>query len=84
MKVKKVVIEKGNGQIPSPKTRPEKYPFTKMEIGDSFIIECTPDMVLKTRQRLISSAHSRVKYHGLDRKFSARTEETGVRIYRVK
>lgn len=83
MKNKEVVIERGNGQIP-PSLNRKKYPFMEMNIGDNFLIECSPDMILKTRQRIIGSANSIIKHYGVDRKFSTRTEDKGVRVYRIK
>lgn len=77
-----IEIEKSSGPIPARKTR--KYPFLDMEVGDSFLIECSEEDMLKTRQRLVGSVNSIIKYRGLERKFATRKEEKGIRIYRSK
>jgi uncharacterized protein (DUF2249 family) len=67
-------IEKG---IPMPKSSEyeAKYPFAKMEVGDSFRVE-------ERRESVASAARS----YGcrIGKKFSVRKEEGGMRIWRVK
>ena len=76
-------IEK-NKEIPSPNMgRGAKYPFRKMEPGDSFFVEC--DMSdKKAANRLRSSilGSSRVgRFKG--QKFSTRSTKNGIRVWRV-
>lgn len=75
-------INKTLGDIPGRANR--KYPFIEMEVGENFLVECAPELSLKTRQRLVGSANAVMNHHGLKRKFSTRKEEKGIRMYRVK
>ena len=61
--------------VPMYRAKSEKYPWRSMELGDSFFI---PD---KTSKHLGSAALAAGKRHG--RKFSVRTVDGGVRIWRV-
>jgi hypothetical protein len=67
-------IEKG---IPIPRSSEyeAKYPFSKMEVGDSFSVE-------ERRESVASAARS----YGcrVGKKFSIRKEGNGMRIWRVK
>ena len=73
-------IEKG---VPIPKVpygakkKPEKYPFLSMDVGDSFFI---PGMESKIVTAYISSWRRRV---GNSKKFSVRTMDGGIRVWRV-
>jgi hypothetical protein len=54
-----------------------KYPFGKMEVGDSFLTEASE------RQRVSSAANSYGKQHNC--KFACRrTAEGGLRVWRVE
>jgi hypothetical protein len=67
------VIEKG---IPLPAiTHPSRWPFSRMEIGDSFFI---PSSSCKS---LSSSAHEAAKR--LNRKFTRRKVAGGIRVWRT-
>lgn len=70
-----VEIEKN---VPMPKetnTGVPKYPFARMELGDSIFTE-------KTGSRLVrSAAYSFGKYHGW--RFASRKEGEGLRIWRI-
>ena len=57
--------------FPEPKKR---YPFDEMEVGDSFFAK-------RTTQQLLSSA---ARHQKDGRKFTARAENDGARIWRVK
>jgi hypothetical protein len=54
--------------------RPSKYPWLKMEIGDSFLI--TGNKSLRC-----AASKANAKY---DRRFATRTVEGGVRVWRVE
>lgn len=66
-----------NISIPKPRTGGNvKWPFDKMEIGDSFL----------AIQKTFSSASALAVAAGyrLNRKFSCRKTEEGIRIWRIK
>ena len=56
--------------------RKPKYPFSQMEVGDSFMV---PGGNLKTMQSTARIAGLR-----LGRKFKAQEQEGGVRVWRVE
>jgi len=57
--------------------RPEKYPWRKMEIGESFFV--LPDMMTPKR----ASTHAWEASLRTGRKFACRRQEGGVRIWRI-
>lgn len=71
-----IEIEKG---IPMPERsktgRKGKYPFSEMEVGDSFFLDD------KTQKSVASTVTSARKKFGFT--FAARDEDTGVRIWRT-
>lgn len=67
-----VKIEKG---IPLPSHGNAKYPWAAMEIGDSFLVTHIP---MKSIQRIASAAGP---VH--QRKFSTRTVDGGIRVWRI-
>lgn len=71
----RIEIEKG---LPIPAKRPgpmSKYPFSAMEIGDSFF-------VATSRQSLSKSVHTARKRLG--RRFTCRAEPGGYRVWRIE
>lgn len=78
-----IKIEK-NIPIPSKGFRKEfKFSFIfEMEVGDSFLLKCTPEELAVKRSRMNSQINYHTKSEGL--KFSSRTVEDGVRYWRVK
>lgn len=73
-------IEKGV-QIPDSRWqrgRPRKYPFSEMEVGDSFVVQPTE------RKPAITSADQWAKYHKNGAKFVSRFVDGVVRIWRVE
>ena len=60
--------------IPEGKTKPRIYPFSTMELGDSFFVKNG------TSARAAASHYSA----GTDRKFTTRKEGEGYRVWRVK
>lgn len=72
-------IESG---IPIPPRRREKYPFSEMQVGDSFWWRCSGSGVLMT------AAHKFCEHHKKQWKFTARVEHDGdtkgARIWRTK
>lgn len=77
-------VEK-NVPYPVPKSRQpkrrknNKYPFLKMEIGDSFHISARSKLERELARSRICGAASNVK----GKKFSTRTFDDGIRVWRV-
>jgi len=59
-----------------------KYPWNKMEIGDSFLVKASTDSRLKVQQCITACAGSYGKRHGM--KFASRQVEDGVRVWRIE
>lgn len=71
--------------IPLPPRKPlgrqagvSKYPFRTMAVGDSFFVAATGKGIRKAFSRLTSSAQAAKPF-----KFSVRTLDNGVRIWRI-
>lgn len=64
--------------------RPRMYPFAEMEIGDSCLFEKFLDEPRKAVMRASATAGMWVKHNKSDRKFTCRTVENGIRIFRIK
>jgi hypothetical protein len=58
--------------------RPPKYPFGKMEIGDSFFVNFTGDA---SRCNEVVAAYQYGRQN--NKAFSARKEDGGIRIWRI-
>jgi hypothetical protein len=57
-----LVVEKN---VELPKTqRKAKYPFNTMEVGDSFIVECTTETRVATLRKLSAACASHSKRYG--------------------
>jgi hypothetical protein len=74
-----ISIETG---IPVPKvntssnhSRGKKYPWLDMEVGDSFFV---PDMLIQLISNSVTGASKRTGF-----KFTCRTVEGGVRVWRI-
>jgi hypothetical protein len=61
--------------IPAPSGK-SRYPFDQMGVGDSFLVTDRPIA------RVSASAHAYGKVHG--QKFSCRSLEGGIRVWRVR
>jgi len=66
--------------IPMPDRR--KYPFAKMNIGDSFLIVCNGDRA-SVLHAVTTAARRYVNTSRGEQKFNCRTERDGVRIWRT-
>jgi len=55
-----------------------RYPFLKMEIGDSFFVTCKTEEKRLTFSRVYSAAK-----HYQDKKFATRSIEDGIRCWRI-
>jgi hypothetical protein len=61
---------------------PRRYPFDKMEIGDSFFVESKN--LSKARNSITSCAAIYTKKHNPEAKFMSLTIENGIRVWRIK
>ena len=75
-------IDKGI-TMPRP-PRGHLYPWHDMEPGDSFLLPCEPAERERVGNRARNAGASFAKKRGLDWKFSIRSVEGGMRIWRVK
>lgn len=71
-----------NIPIPARRRRPSKYPFEKMDLGDSFFIESTEDRPNPERA-LGSVVHAANKRYG-EMKFRIAKVDGGARVWRVE
>ena len=69
------MIIENNVPVPSDISGTRKYPFNKMQVGDSFALP------VAHYKRLQRAAHAYGDYHGL--KFSVRNQGETVRVWRV-
>lgn len=67
-----------DNNVPIPKTRSAKYPFRDMAVGDSVFFDNEPKGS-QSNPAVAANAWGRM----VGKKFSARTEGNGVRIWRV-
>jgi hypothetical protein len=75
----KIQIESGY-PAPTRSTARAKYPFAKMEVGDSFFMKSGfPE---HERGRVSAAACAYAKKHGV--KFSTKVFDNGVRTWRIK
>lgn len=62
-----------------------QFPFSDMEIGDSFLIPCEREDANTWRSRFnVSALRYRQKNRSLFKKFSTRIVDGGLRIWRIK
>lgn len=70
--------------IPLPtKTSRSIYPFSIMEVGDSFLVSCTNKLELESYRQRISITIWRYVQKNQDKKFQTKTTEKGVRVWRI-
>lgn len=62
-----------------PKAAQERYPWSQMEVGQSFMVES--DDPKKAMERVRGAASNRARKHG--ETFALRTVEGGVRVWRI-
>lgn len=83
-KVEQYAIEKG---LPIPDTmtqRATKYPFAKMEVGDSFFIPLTTQPKASARSSLYMSIRAFNKANNKDFEVITRIIDNGMRVWRFK
>jgi len=59
-----------------------RYPFGKMDVGDSFFIDCKPEELFRTKKRVTSSISSFGMRHKM--KFTLREVKNGLGCWRIK
>jgi len=74
-------IEK-NLQLPT--KRHNKFPFDKMEIGDSFLVPKSEITALENMRQNIYNAAAAYRTKQPDFKCSVKAVEDGIRVWRVK
>jgi len=81
----KIKIEKGILITKSRHKRFSKYPFIKMEIGDSFAIRINNlNEAIKIRQKLYSACNYFIFHYENNWNFTIRILDNEVRIWRTK
>lgn len=84
----KIKIEKGKklppkkAHVKKKKTREPKYPFLKMEVGDSFLVR--KPHTKKNQDNIGMLGYHLCKNRNLDWKFSVRQVQGGYRVFRIK
>lgn len=72
--------------VPSKRGRkPTQFPFTDMEVGDSFVIDCDPEAkkeVDSWRRKLLVAKKRFLKEY--DAKFTTAVVENGLRVWRTE
>jgi hypothetical protein len=76
------VIERGVPVPAAASGRPRKYPFAEMRKGDSFLVAFNDETPAKLRALLATAANMWARKSG--GKFTVRTLDTGVRVWRVE
>ena len=61
--------------------RSKKYPFDKMEVGDSFFVPCQPELKASKQASLLGCCRQK-RLAG--KKFSSRRCDGGFRIWRIE
>lgn len=85
IQIKMKPIFKVEKNIPLPKKESRSiYPFSIMEVGDSFLISCTNHIELEKYRQRISMTIWRFVKKNKDEKFQTKTTEQGVRVWRIK
>lgn len=78
----KIQIQK-NIPIPS-KTTNRVYPFNEMEIGDSFLSEYKAEENKYAKSQKVYLAIWRFCQNNKDKKFTTKSTDYGIRVWRIK
>lgn len=68
-------------ELPQAKGKEIKYPFKTLQVGESFLVESSPENITKTQRKMSAISVMAGKRHG--KKFITRRTDVGVRIFRV-
>lgn len=61
-----------------------RFPFDKMDVGDSFLIPAKEQEPMKARISIYSATNSFNRNHKTKLKMSSRADKTGLRVWRIK
>lgn len=76
-----IAIESGV-PLPTKETKKSRYPFARMNVGDSFLIEGAKNSSSYEAMRVRSAASHYARRDG--KKFTVRVVEGGIRVWRVE
>jgi len=68
--------------VPQAKGKRNIYPFSILQVGDSFLVEATPESITKIQRKMSAISVMAGKRHG--KKFITRRTDDGVRIFRIE
>lgn len=63
---------------------PIRFPFADMEVGNSFLVPATPDVIKKAMHRVYQQSVRFRKEFGSEYEFTMRKVDGGVRCWRTK
>jgi hypothetical protein len=69
-------------ELPQAKGKKGIYPFKTLQVGESFLIEASPEQMTKTQRKMSALCVMSGKRHG--KKFVTRRVDNGVRIFRIE
>jgi hypothetical protein len=71
--------------IPPPPvpSRPPAYGFDRLQVGDSFLVPCTMELMALTTNRVRWAVKKYRRTHARDTKWRTAVKSTGVRVWRV-
>ena len=70
--------------LPETKTKPMKYPFGKMKVGDSFFVESGNNKQEAARKTVYQSSRNFCRLKKLKWGFRTAVTDDGVRVWRIK
>jgi hypothetical protein len=68
--------------MPEAKGKRNVYPFKTMEVGESFLVESSPENMTKTQRKMSALCSMSGKRQG--KIFVTRRVENGIRIFRIE
>ena len=71
-----------NVAVPQAKGKKNVYPFNTLEVGDSFMIESSPEQLTKMQRKM--SAMCVMSGKRMGKKFITRRVDGGLRIFRIE
>jgi hypothetical protein len=69
-------------EMPEAKGKRNVYPFKTMEVGESFLVESSPENMTKTQRKMSALCSMSGKRQG--KIFATRRVENGIRIFRIE
>lgn len=68
---------------PLPAQQAAHYGFERLQVGDSFLVPCTMDLMVATTNRVRWAVKKYRRTHAKATKFRTAVKTTGVRVWRV-